>query len=88
VQRVNPLTGLAYRDDPTIMAWELMNEGNASPEALRLAWTAEMSAYVKSIDRNHLVGSGYGGDKLADLTIPTLDFGTLHGYPLYFDLTI
>ncbi|MER8974400.1 MULTISPECIES: hypothetical protein [unclassified Mesorhizobium] len=24
VQRVNLLTGLAYRDDPTIMAWELM----------------------------------------------------------------
>jgi mannan endo-1,4-beta-mannosidase len=88
VQRVNPLTRLAYRDDPTIMAWELMNEGNASPEALRLAWTAEMSAYVKSLDPNHLVSSGYGGDKLSDLTIPTLDFGTLHGYPLYFNLTI
>jgi mannan endo-1,4-beta-mannosidase len=88
VQRVNPLTGLAYRDDPTIMAWELMNEGNASPESLRLAWTAEMSAYVKSLDPNHLVGSGYGGDKLSDLTIPTLDFGTWHGYPLYDNLTI
>jgi mannan endo-1,4-beta-mannosidase len=88
VQRVNSLTGLAYSDDPTIMAWELMNEGNASPEALRLAWTAEMSAYVKSLDHNHLVSSGYGGDKLPDLTIPTLDFGTWHGYPLYDKLTI
>lgn len=88
VQRVNPLTGLAYRDDPTIMAWELMNEGNASPEDLRLAWTAEMSAYVKSLDPNHLVSSGYGGDKLPDLMIPTLDFGTWHGYPLYDKLTV
>src|SRR5262249_56137447 len=42
VERVNPLHGLAYRSEPTIMAWELMNEGNAQPEALRLAWTAEM----------------------------------------------
>jgi mannan endo-1,4-beta-mannosidase len=90
VQRVNPLTGLAYRDDPTIMAWELMNEGNARPETLRLAWTAEMSAYVKSIDPNHLVSSGHANvtEKLSDLTIPTLDFGTWHGYPLYYKLTV
>jgi mannan endo-1,4-beta-mannosidase len=90
VQRVNPLTGIAYRDDPTIMAWELMNEGNASPESLRLAWTAEMSAYVKSLDPNHLVSSGHANvsEQLSDLTIPTLDFGTWHGYPLYYKLTV
>ncbi|MER8548166.1 cellulase family glycosylhydrolase [Mesorhizobium sp. M1169] len=91
VQRVNPLTGLAYRDDPTIMAWELMNEGNAQPEALRSAWTGEMSAYVKSLDSNHLVSSGNANildPKLTDLTIPTLDFGTWHGYPLYYNLTV
>ncbi|MER8779067.1 cellulase family glycosylhydrolase [Mesorhizobium sp. M0189] len=91
VQRVNPLTRRAYRDDPTIMAWELMNEGNARPEALRLAWTAEMSAYVKSLDSNHLVSSGNANSldpKLSDLTVPTLDFGTWHGYPLYYKLTI
>jgi mannan endo-1,4-beta-mannosidase len=89
VRRLNPLTGLAYRDDPTIMAWELMNEGNAQPESLRMDWTAEMSAYVKSLDPNHLVSSGNANvePKLADLTIPTLDFGTWHGYPLYFGLT-
>lgn len=90
VRRVNPLTGLAYRDDPTIMAWELMNEGNARPESLRLDWTAEMSAYVKSLDPNHLVSSGHANvePKLADLTIPTLDFGTWHGYPLYYGLSV
>jgi mannan endo-1,4-beta-mannosidase len=93
-QRVNPLTGLAYRDDPTIMAWELMNEGNAHPEALRLAWTAEMSAYVKSVDPNHLVSSGHANiaakpsERLSDLAIQTLDFGTWHGYPLYYKLTV
>jgi mannan endo-1,4-beta-mannosidase len=90
VRRVNSLTGIAYRDDPTIMAWELMNEGIASPESLRISWTAEMSAYVKSLDPNHLVGSGYANvtEKLSDLTIPTLDFGTWHGYPLYYNLTV
>ncbi len=90
IERINPLTGVAYRDDPTIMAWELMNEGNAKPESLRLAWTAEMSAYVKSLDPNHLVSSGYANvtAKLSDLAIPTLDFGTWHGYPLYYNLTV
>lgn len=90
VRRVNPLTGLAYRDDPTIMAWELMNEGNARPQSLRLEWTAEMSAYVKSLDPNHLVSSGHANveSKLADLAISTLDFGTWHGYPLYYGLTV
>ncbi|WP_189512546.1 MULTISPECIES: glycoside hydrolase family 2 TIM barrel-domain containing protein [unclassified Mesorhizobium] len=91
VERVNPLTRLAYRDDPTIMAWELINEGNAKPEALRLSWTAEMSAYVKSLDSHHLVTSGNANifdPKVADLTIPTLDFGTWHGYPVYYNLTI
>lgn len=90
IQRVNPLTGLAYRDDPTIMAWELMNEGNAHPESLRLDWTAEMSTYVKSLDPHHLVSSGHANvePKLADLTISTLDFGTWHGYPLYYGLTV
>jgi mannan endo-1,4-beta-mannosidase len=90
VQRVNPLTGLAYRDDPTIMAWELMNEGNVTPESLRLAWTAEMSGYVKSLDSNHLISSGHANvtEKLSDLAIPSLDFGTWHGYPLYYKLTV
>jgi mannan endo-1,4-beta-mannosidase len=49
-----------------------------------------MSAYVKSLDPNHLVSSGNANIlvKLADLTIPTLDFGTWHGYPLYYKLTV
>jgi mannan endo-1,4-beta-mannosidase len=90
VGRVNPLTGVAYRDDPTIMAWELMNEGNARPESLRLDWTAEMSAYVKSLDPNHLVSSGHANvaPKLADLAITTIDFGTWHGYPIYYKLSV
>ncbi|HEX7882943.1 MAG TPA: cellulase family glycosylhydrolase [Afipia sp.] len=90
VQRVNSFSGIAYRDDPTIMAWELMNEGNASPESLRLAWTAEMSAYVKFLDPNHLVSSGHANvsDKLSDLSIATLDFGTWHGYPLFYNQTV
>lgn len=72
LNRVNPLTGLAYKDDPTIMMWELANEPrclsagayprspNCNTQTL-VNWAAEMSAYVKSIDNKHLVSVGDEG---------------------------
>ena len=92
LNRINPLTGLQYKNDPNIMAWELMNEGNAEPLSTRYAWVAEMSAFVKAQDHNHLVGSGNANSKLLnlsyDLSIPTIDFGTWHGYPKYFNISV
>jgi mannan endo-1,4-beta-mannosidase len=90
VQRANTLTGVRYEDDPTILAWELMNEPNARPRALRWEWLADMSAFVKSLDPNHPVSSGAANvaDQLADMSIPTIDFGTWHGYPLYYNLSV
>ena len=91
VQRVNPLTGLAYRDDPTIMAWELMNEGNAQPEALRLGLDCRnvgLREVARSQSSRQLGARQRRPTKLSDLTIPTLDFGTWHGYPLYYKLTV
>jgi mannan endo-1,4-beta-mannosidase len=84
LERVNPLTKIAYKDDPTIFAWELMNEPNIEPAALYISWVSEMSAYVKSIDRNHLVSSGHA--RISDLPIASIDFGTWHGYPQYENL--
>lgn len=88
VWRLNPRTGLRYREDPTIMAWELANEANAEPEQLRLRWTAEMAAYLKSQDPNHLIGSGNANPDLTtfDISVPDIDFGTWHGYPKYLDI--
>ncbi len=89
IWRLNTKSGLRYRDDPTIMAWELANEANAEPEQLRLRWTADMAAYVKSQDPNHLVGSGNANPDLNtfDISSPAIDFGTWHGYPKYLDMT-
>jgi len=83
VERINPMTKIAYRDDPTIFAWELMNEAQA-PIALRRQWETRMAAYVKSLDRNHLVA---GGDADPIFDVPGIDFVTWHGYPKYLAIT-
>nr|CAD1827024.1 unnamed protein product [Ananas comosus var. bracteatus] len=62
--RVNTITGAAYEDDPTIFAWELMNEprceSDLSGKTLQ-AWITEMAAHVKSIDSNHMLEIGIEG---------------------------
>lgn len=62
--RKNHLTGVEYRDDPTILAWELMNEPRCttdlSGDTLQ-RWMEEMAAYVKSIDKKHLLTVGTEG---------------------------
>jgi mannan endo-1,4-beta-mannosidase len=79
LNRVNSLTGVAYKDDPTVMAWELANEprcvgsGVYPPSAACAAptitdWAADISAHIKSVDRNHLVGSGDEGFLCTDPT--------------------
>ena len=62
--RVNTITGLEYRNDPAIMAWQLMNEprvdNDLSGDILN-NWIREMSDYVKTIDKNHLLMVGEEG---------------------------
>ncbi len=60
----NSVTRRAYRDDPTLFAWELGNEprGSAGTASETLTgWAREMSSYLKSIDPNHLVAVGDEG---------------------------
>ncbi len=87
--RKNSLTGLIYKEDPAIFAWELMNEPNIERKSLLYDWVSEMSSFVKSIDPNHLVSSGHANveNRLSDITIPTIDFTTWHGYPKYYNQT-
>nr|XP_027089783.1 mannan endo-1,4-beta-mannosidase 7-like [Coffea arabica] len=62
--RQNSITGVFYKDDPIIMAWELMNEPRCTTDASGKtiqAWISEMGSYLKSIDRNHLLGAGLEG---------------------------
>ncbi|XP_058214781.1 mannan endo-1,4-beta-mannosidase 6 isoform X1 [Rhododendron vialii] len=64
LNRVNTVTNITYKDDPTIFAWELMNEPRCAsdPSGDKLqAWIEEMAVYVKSIDPKHLVEIGLEG---------------------------
>ncbi|WOL20627.1 mannan endo-1,4-beta-mannosidase 1 [Canna indica] len=62
--RVNTITRIAYKNDPTIFAWELMNEPRCQSDLSGHTiqeWIREMAAYVKSIDNKHLLEVGLEG---------------------------
>ncbi|EIE27747.1 glycoside hydrolase [Coccomyxa subellipsoidea C-169] len=62
--RVNTVTGLEYGSDPTIMAWNLMNEPrNEKPNGAQeiQSWITEVAPYVKSLAPNQLVTVGEDG---------------------------
>jgi endo-1,4-beta-mannosidase len=89
--RKNTVTGVYYRDDPTIFGWELMNEAQVITGrwAERRAWISEMSTYLKSLDPNHLIAPGEWGYRsaserrewLADHALSTIDYCDVHLYP-------
>jgi mannan endo-1,4-beta-mannosidase len=54
LDHVNVYTHVAYKHDPTILGWDLMN-GGGSP----VAWTREIVSYIRGIDPRHLILSGY-----------------------------
>ena len=66
LNRENSITGVKYKDDPTIFAWELGNEPRAQSDPqcekdILYEWVKEMSAYVKKEDPNHMVSIGDEG---------------------------
>ena len=89
--RRNSVTGVLYRDEPGIFGWELMNEAQiiTGHWSERRAWIAEMSAYLKSLDPNHMIAPGDWGFRsaaerrewLLDHAIPTIDYCDVHLYP-------
>ncbi len=87
----NALTGIAYKDDPTIMAWENCNVCGLSalgPDFTKnpqpyLHWIDTIGGYIKSIDKNHLYedNSGFFLFDQRALDAKTTDIVTAEYYP-------
>jgi mannan endo-1,4-beta-mannosidase len=85
IGRTNPYTGLKYRDDQAVFSWELGNEPRRYPQS----WIDETSAYIKSLDPNHLVTTGSEGeppgepgqDFVQTHSSPGIDYVTIHIWP-------
>jgi mannan endo-1,4-beta-mannosidase len=62
IGRINHVTGVAYRDDPTIMSWQLSNEprGFAHSEAY-VAWVDRAGAFIRERAPNQLISLGGEG---------------------------
>ena len=76
LNHVNVSTGIAYKNDPTILAWETGNE--LVPPT---SWTQLISTYIKSIDRNHLVVDGTEGVDPHAASLTHVDIVSAHYYP-------
>lgn len=68
ITRKNSFSGLAYIEDPTIMAWQLANEprpGSGEYAVINAdvfyRWIDATAQYIHSIDQNHLVTTGNEG---------------------------
>lgn len=61
--RVNTVNGRTYAEDPTIFAWNLINEPRCSDcaDGTISDWVAELAPFVKSLDPNHLLTVGEDG---------------------------
>jgi len=83
--RVNTLTNVPYKNEGTILAWELMNEPKSHDLPSLYDWVDEMARYIKELDPNHLVTTGSEGAISGDVyelhKSEAIDFISFHLYP-------
>lgn len=83
VGRINTRTGIAYKDDPTIFAWESGNEARPSAK-----WIAALATFVKRVAPKQLFVDGRWGtsdvhDSYADAVLAAnrdVDIVSVHTY--------
>lgn len=79
LNRTNTITGVRYRDDQAILAWQFGNEMHSAPDA----WLSEMAAFIKSLDANHLVAETRHVPGKPMAIDPNIDLVTRHLYTNY-----
>ena len=96
VGRTNRYTGKAYKDDPTIMSWQICNEPrpfarDQETKSLFYDFISSTARLIKSIDPNHLVSTGseglYGCEVDEELCTRVhnnlcVDYLTVHVWPV------
>ncbi|KAI8466427.1 MAG: glycoside hydrolase superfamily [Monoraphidium minutum] len=84
ITRVNTVTGVMYRDDPAIFAWDLANEPRnegGDPAALT-AWISSAAAHAKALDPTHPVTvglEGFFGPSTPELAAGCNPYNQTHG---------
>jgi mannan endo-1,4-beta-mannosidase len=93
VNRKNSISNQYYKNDPTIMTWELANEPRPMRASQKMAyknWIKTTSEFIKKIDKNHLVTTGVEGiiSTSMDTSLfveiheyKTIDYATMHIWP-------
>ena len=93
LNRKNSVNGIPYKQDKTIMAWEVANEPriwNVENEKAFTNWLNEVASTIKSIDKNHLLTTGSEGKAGSNDDIaaferthnnPNIDYLTMHIWP-------
>lgn len=82
LNHINPESGIAWKDDPTIMAWENCDRcGDRIDNAAVADWTEWLGQTIKAVDTRHLYENGAfagriavpGGPDGAGLGLPSVD---------------
>lgn len=77
--RTNTITGVPYRDDKAVLAWQFGNEMHSAPDA----WLSETAAYMKKLAPNHLVAETRHQPRQPLMVDPNIDLVTRHLYSNY-----
>ncbi len=93
INHTNKYSKKKYNQDPAIMAWELANEPRPMRQSANEAykhWISNAAAFIKSIDKNHLVTIGHEGSMGTDGDMQlyeqvhadkNVDYLTIHVWP-------
>lgn len=77
--RTNSVSGIAYRDEKAVLAWQFGNEMDNAPDA----WLVEMAAFIKKLAPRHLVAETRHTPGTPHIIDPNIDLLTRHYYPEY-----